>query len=317
MKFLSIIIPLYNTEHLIERCLNSCINQGFEEDEYEIIVVNDGSTDNSLDIAKSFESKYKNLIVITQKNQKQGTARNNGLKIATGEYIWFVDSDDWIEPNSLKEIYSFINCEIDVFRFDAIDYYSNTKKQRSCKHIPNRIYSRHEVLLENRFSVCVPFHLFKRKFLLENKLYFLENIFFEDNEFMLRVFEKTNKFLYVNKQLYCVFQRENSTTRTTDHKRYLDLFVVINSYIDYLQMNSFDTKIQRVFSLHISQCMNSLLIGTAKSSEVYESAVNYLVSNIFLFKYIRKSRSFFHIVEYQLLRYPFILRKLLIQFYSL
>jgi len=91
---LSIIIPLYNTEKYISHCIQSCIELNIDKERYEIIVVNDGSTDNSFEIVKLFEKTHRNITVITQKNQKQGAERNNGLKIAKGENIWFVDSDD-------------------------------------------------------------------------------------------------------------------------------------------------------------------------------------------------------------------------------
>ena len=103
---LSLIIPMYNVELYIEKCLNSCINQDLSADEYEIIIVNDGSKDNSLSIAESIAQKHNNVRIITQTNGGLSSARNTGLINSRGEYIWFIDSDDWIEPNVLKELYT-------------------------------------------------------------------------------------------------------------------------------------------------------------------------------------------------------------------
>lgn len=313
---LSIIIPLYNTENYIGRCIQSCIDQSYDKKLYEIIIVNDGSTDKSLEIAKSFEKTYENIIIITQDNQKQGAARNNGLKVSQGEYIWFVDSDDWIEPDAIKEIAElFEYSNLDIIRFDAIDHTSKQSTLRICNHKPKYTYLKHEILIENEFSVCVPFHIFKKQFLIENKFSFLENIFFEDSEFMIKVVEKCNSFYYLNKPFYNVLKREESTTRTTNYTRFLDLILVIKSHINYLETNNFDNQIVKVFSIHISRNMNSLLFGSAKSGKTFLTASESLRKIENLKKYIIFSGSLFHQIEFLSLKYPAILRRLLLIFY--
>lgn len=315
MKF-SIIIPLYNTEKYIGRCIQSCIEQNFDKELYEIIIVNDGSTDNSLEIAKLFKKKFDNIIIITQENQKQGAARNNGLKIAQGKYIWFVDSDDWIEPNAIKEIAELLeNNDFEIIRFDAIDHTSNKSILRPCNHEQNYTYLKHEILIENQFSVCVPFYVFKKQFLIENKLSFLENIFFEDSEFMIKVVEKCNSFFYLNKPFYNVLKREESTTRTTNYTRFLDLIVVIKSHINYLETYNFDRHIVEIFSIHISRHMNSLLFGSARAEKTFLTASESLQKIENLKKYVFLSNSFFHQIEFLGLRYPTILRRLILIFY--
>ena len=102
---ISIIIPAYNVEKYIGECLLSIIKQTFKE--LEIIIINDGSTDRTEEIIKLFK-KDKRIVIINQKNKKQGGARNTGLKIAKGEYIGFIDSDDWIEHNYYEELYKAI-----------------------------------------------------------------------------------------------------------------------------------------------------------------------------------------------------------------
>ena len=96
MVKLSIIIPVYNTEEYLPRCLNSCLEQDLLANEYEIIAINDGSSDNSLQILNAYALKYPNIRVINQENRGLGATRNRGLNLAIGEYIWFVDSDDWV-----------------------------------------------------------------------------------------------------------------------------------------------------------------------------------------------------------------------------
>ena len=100
--FLSIIIPVYNAEKYINDCLLSCITQNISANDYEIICVNDGSKDSSLSILQDFASKNKNIIIIDKSNEGVSAARNDGMKVASGEYIWFVDSDDVIKHNCLQ-----------------------------------------------------------------------------------------------------------------------------------------------------------------------------------------------------------------------
>lgn len=119
---LSLVIPMYNVELYIEKCLNSCINQDLSSNEYEIIIVNDGSKDTSLSRAEAIARKHNNIKIISQENGGLSSARNTGLKNAKGEYIWFIDSDDWIEPNVLKNLYQIASHNnLDILRF--LEYY--------------------------------------------------------------------------------------------------------------------------------------------------------------------------------------------------
>ena len=104
MAKVSVIIPVFNTEKYIKKCLESLINQTLID--IEIIVVNDGSTDSTMEIVEFYQKKDSRIKILNQTNQKQGTARNNGLKIATGDYIGFVDSDDWIDLNYYEKLYN-------------------------------------------------------------------------------------------------------------------------------------------------------------------------------------------------------------------
>ena len=101
---LSIIIPVYNVEKYVLRCLDSCYRQDLPESDYEVICVDDGSTDNSSSLIETFAKKHNNIVVLHQSNAGQSAARNYGLKKAKGDYIWFIDSDDWIQPNVIKRL---------------------------------------------------------------------------------------------------------------------------------------------------------------------------------------------------------------------
>ena len=122
MVKLSIIIPVYNGEEYIDRCLQSCLRQDIPADSYEIVVVDDGSTDSSNVILSRYAMEHANVVVLTQSNKKQGAARNYGLSKAQGEYIWFVDSDDWIEANCLGRLLALCDDNgIEVLAIDRIN----------------------------------------------------------------------------------------------------------------------------------------------------------------------------------------------------
>ena len=115
---LSIILPTYNMEKYLERCLDSVINQDIKKTDYEIIIINDESTDNSLQIAQKYALKHRNIIIHSKKNGGLGAARNTGLEIAKGEYIYFLDTDDYITENSLSSIIKIVkDHELEILTF--------------------------------------------------------------------------------------------------------------------------------------------------------------------------------------------------------
>ena len=116
---LSIVIPVYNTEKFIRKCLDSLCSQQIPADRYEIIVVNDGTKDKAIPIVREFIAKYSNIRLIEQENQGLSVARNTGLKKSRGKYIWFFDSDDWARPNSIQAILSHIEHQPDADVFVA------------------------------------------------------------------------------------------------------------------------------------------------------------------------------------------------------
>lgn len=104
MPKVSVVVPFYNTEKYLEKCLDSLVNQTLKE--LEIILVNDGSTDSSLEIAKNYQQKDSRIKIVEQEHLKQGAARNSGMKVAAGEYIGFVDSDDWVDLDYFEKLYN-------------------------------------------------------------------------------------------------------------------------------------------------------------------------------------------------------------------
>ena len=111
---LSIVIPVYNTEPYLEKCLGSCLKQDIDISDYEIVIVNDGTKDNAMSVAERFGDEYPNVRIISQENAGLSVARNVGLSHSEGDYVWFVDSDDYISQNSLGLVFEKISENPDV-----------------------------------------------------------------------------------------------------------------------------------------------------------------------------------------------------------
>lgn len=174
--FLSFIIPVYNTEAYLDECLQSLLNQDIPAEDYELICVNDGSTDGSLDILRRYEQEFENVTVIDQENGGVCRARNAGLRSAKGEYIWYIDADDFIAPNSLKEL----NTECTTRKYDRLvigNYqYIPGSSEPMCQNKPWK-------------DSVVWRSLFRKEFLIEHNLLFRypELSFGEDALYMYEV----------------------------------------------------------------------------------------------------------------------------------
>ncbi len=128
MTKISVILPIYNTSKYLRQCLDSIVNQTLKD--IEIICIDDGSTDNSLDIVKEYTAKDPRVKFLTQPNQGQGVARNKGIDLAEGEYIGFVDTDDWIELNMYQKMYTTAienNCDLVFCNYER--FYEKSKKR--------------------------------------------------------------------------------------------------------------------------------------------------------------------------------------------
>lgn len=241
---LSIIIPAYNVEKLIVRCLGSVVNQDLLSNEYEIIIVDDGSVDKTYKVAKEFCLNRSNTFLLKQKNQKQGAARNNALKIAKGEYIWFVDSDDFIVKNVLSRLYTTakkMNLDLLCFSNLRIDQKNLITKDNIAENIiPNKIYTGKEIINLKSINCGPCFCIFKREFLFNNELKFKEGVFYEDNEFMLKSYFFAKKVSYINSPYYYVFLSPNSSTRNLSSKPIFDIIKVVSDMLYFT--NKLDDK---------------------------------------------------------------------------
>lgn len=236
---ISIIVPVYNTALYLDRCLDSLLNQSYRN--IEIILVDDGSTDDSGTICDKYALQDKRIVVIHKNNRGVSVARNTGLDVAKGEYILFVDSDDYLNTDCLEKLIYFVNveqCDVVVF-----DYYI-TYPSREIKHItPDYILS--EIAQEQSIRLILqsinPFpvtKLYSRKSI--GLVRFPEDIHWgEDSMFVYEVMAKASKICYFKEHFYHYVQSENSATRSKAFNRKLITGLKMADYFIILCKNSF------------------------------------------------------------------------------
>ena len=231
MPKVSVIVPIYNVEKYLEKCINSLLSQTLED--IQIILVNDGSKDNSGNIAKECEKNNKNRIIYVEKeNGGLSDARNYGLKYATGDFIAFLDSDDYIEKNAYEEMYNkAIEENADYVECDFIWEFPN--KIRVDKQYP---YKNKKEMLS--FVRVVAWNkLIKRQLITDNNLEFPKGLRYEDVEFTYKLIPFINKFAYVDKPFIHYVQREGSIANV-QNERTAEIFTVFDNVIEFYKKNN-------------------------------------------------------------------------------
>lgn len=283
---LSVVVPMYNSEKYIERCINSIIVQDIKDT--EVILVNDGSTDKTKYIAEKYVEKHKNIKLIDkEKNEGLSAARNTGIKNATGEYIVFIDSDDEINNGMFKSMYELgkksnsdlVMCSyLRKYKDFDVEVKANIKEDYV-------IYNRSDIekniiptFVENtEYGYYYAWNkLYKKKFLEEHNILFREKIKFGEDWFLnLEVFDKINIFSYINKPYYNYFDNMGSQSKNIDKDRiklYLEGHKTNHYFIKKynLESKNVDARLLEEIYVYIS----SLLI----SNESYETKKNIIKS---------------------------------------
>lgn len=217
---LSIIIPAYNAGHHLDRCVESCERQDVDKQDYEVIIVNDGSADDTVFVAKNLSNKYGNIKVISQKNQGTAVARNNGLEEAEGDYVWFVDSDDYIEDGSLKRIMDKIDSHHrpDVFLIRMKILYQGSVLYGGHESAEDFETSGKEFIMSGYGPSSACILICKRAFLMLNNLKFTPSMFLEDGEFSLRCLSLSKRIAFTAQPEYVYEVNEDSKTSMKDLK---------------------------------------------------------------------------------------------------
>lgn len=300
MLKLSIIIPVYNVEPYLARCLDSCLKQNIPADEYEIIVVNDGSTDHSVAIVESYIQRFPNVRLVNRDNGGLSAARNTGLKEAKGEYVWFVDSDDWIEPNVLKGLLDrAYRDKLDVLCFNLQLVFPNGHFEPyiiSVKEI-RCVYQGTDFICKVGMPPAAWAALYRREYLQKHSLRFYEGILHEDQEFTPRAYCLAERIAFFDQVVYNYNQREGGIMKSRQTERKCkDLLTVADSLYDFVQSlpDKLHQKAYWTLMNHVSFAVSQSLanyskdyfnLSEYKQKHYYPLCINPLLSNKDKWKY--------------------------------
>lgn len=295
----SVIIPVYNAEKFLKYCLNSVINQTYNN--LEIILINDGSIDNSLDVCNEYTKKYKNIKLFTQKNAGVSSARNLGIKKSSGEFLAFVDSDDYVNPYFIEKLVNLITKEnVDLAASGIIkvpDYnYSKIYSEYNEKTTTaNGAYNM--MLTDVNFFGYSCNKLYKKKIIVDNKIFFDENIHIcEDFEFNARYLQYANNITYCSEQLYYYF--ENVKSATNEYKYSERQASVLKAYenickiyrnvnhelYDLTIFNFIKHKLNINYRLHLNKRKSNFVIMTEEERKIIKKSRNLsIIKKIYIF----------------------------------
>lgn len=263
---LSIIIPVYNVENYLDRCLESIIH--YQGEEVEIILINDGSTDNSGERCINWIKRYPSIVYIQKENEGLGSTRNLGIKIAKGEYVTFIDSDDWYEEDAIPEmLLAITRTNAELIYFDFYKVLENNKKEYYQNPVISNISNIWEnpILISNMY-VAMWNKIYKRDLFIKNNI-IIPDIRGEDLAVFPKLLFSTKKIYGLNKGLYCYsYYREDSITATAEKviegidslKMFWEFFLEHNEYFEI-----FREEIKRVFF----NIINAILEKAKKSLE--------------------------------------------------
>ena len=254
----SFIIPVYKSEKYLSECINSILSQTYKN--YEIILVNDGSPDNSGKLCDEYADKYPQILSFHKDNGGASSARNYGVKRARGEYLIFLDSDDyWDLKNGLMEIDRLINSETDVVVFASKNIYEDNKGEivsenndrynyPDIMNTLNPIETLEYMVKNDLLNMHSSKKVYKRDFFLKNNLFFIEGIRAEDIEQGFRVAECLPVYRFYNKKLYVYRHHSGSVTTTIGEKHLKEYYWIIKKYSGYSFVNK-----------RVAECLNSYL----------------------------------------------------------
>lgn len=240
MYKVSVLVPVYNTEKTLRKCMNSILNQTIIAD-IEVVIVNDGSTDTSENIINEYLNKYNNIIYFNQVNQGLGATRNKGLELAKGEYIAFLDSDDWVEHDYYEKLYNKAKSEeADLVVSSYMIEILNNKSHQIVKHFSKTKLEYLDLLVKGKVAGFSWNKLYRRKMILDNNLTFplrgeLENV--EDQYFSTRCIALSNKVAFMNESNIHYIINPDSIVRKYQHSLHKDILQLYKANISFFQKN--------------------------------------------------------------------------------
>jgi len=286
IMLLSIILPIYNIEEYLVECLDSVLSQ--LRSDYEVILVNDGSTDGSRAIIDQYCLKYPELVIIDKKNEGLSSARNSGMKVARGKYLLFIDGDDLLEPGILEELIG--NAESNNADIVVADYYEFEKiEQKRIRYDKSLIDShliREEDRLNKLFLIDVSFavwnKLYRAAFLEKNNLFFLPGYWFEDLDFVFRAFYFANKVVKTDKLLVGYRQRSGSIMKSISLK-IMDKMAVMDKIAAFLKTEGKFERYESMYKVLYLKMMFSIVYICMKNGK--DESSKEIICRLFDMKY--------------------------------
>lgn len=269
---LTIVLTVYNKEPYLRRALNTLLEQeDVLEGEYEVLAVNDGSTDGSAAVLEEYAKKDARLRILTQTNQGLSMARNNGVKDARGEYVWFVDADDTISAKAVRFI-----CDAAQEHPDMMPIYARTEGVERVRNAVSPVAKTgKDILLGGHWEQCGVFWVFRKNFLIENDLQFMPGVYHEDAEFTPRMLYAAQNVKVVPEVLYTVYREQNSITTTPYAKRAFDCLTVAESLSRFVvEKGEVGTVVGRVIDSSASLLINNGLAVVVQNSKAEQNKMN-------------------------------------------
>ena len=276
---LSIIVPVYNVEKYIRPCIESIYRQGMDNNRFEVIIVNDGTKDNSMNVIADIIKNHDNIIVINQKNQSLSVARNNGIAKAKGEYIIMPDSDDLLIDNSLLPLLEkALETKADLVIADFLEMTNNDinhfqgVEQREISFIEK---TGEQIFLEdlNPYQCYVWRTLFRRRFLTENHIFFVPGIRYQDVPFTHECYIKAKKCLRTHWLLNIYRKRPGSATYSFNKKKAMNYCVVIGKTWELTKINNLPISVLQKLKDNIYTTYSLFMYSMLHTIKDYKSRI--------------------------------------------
>lgn len=262
---LSVIVPIYNVEKYLHKCVDSLLNQDLPSEDYEIILVDDGSPDRCGEICDEYASHYANVKVVHRENGGLSAARNSGIEVARGQYVQFVDSDDFLEPNVLKTLVEKMEADrLDVLRFNyknVNERYEEIEPNKDPKRWVNyssEVCDGHTFLNERLGPACYACQFIVRRELLTDYM-FKEGVYFEDTEWTPRILIKAQRVASTDMMVYNYLFREGSITQSVDEAKKRKVLADKLLLVDSLKAQMQQVVDKRWFEGMIAQTVISII----------------------------------------------------------
>ncbi|MCQ2081376.1 MAG: glycosyltransferase [Lachnospiraceae bacterium] len=301
MEKISVIVPVYNSEKYLQKCIDSLLEQDL--DDVQFIFVNDGSIDESGKILDKYASDFR-FIIINQENKGQGAARNKALDVATGEYIVFLDSDDYLERNVLKNIYNKAKEKsLDLLRayFILNDGEKEIKSDYLCEE--DIVFTGKECLQKGIVSYSLCENVYRREFLNEHKIRMIEGVRYEDMDFVIRATWYAKKMSAINLTFYHYVRHEGSVSNGNDFSVVKDYYTVAKAVSTFAHNHSDEVTYELFFRKYLGFLYSHVINLCAKNNFDFHRLINEKDVKDTILEHLKASGVKKYYIQYILIKY--------------